>query len=236
MDGKYYRKTAMIVGALFIIATVTAITAMVLLGTAFEEPDYLVDLPEIEDKVVTAVVLELILAVSLIGIGALMFPVFKKHGEGLALGYAGIRLVEAIFIIVASVCLLVMLTMGKDYSAGNLDVADIETIGALLMAIREGAFLIGTLIFLGLGAMTLNYLFYRSELIPRWLSVWGIIGGAGVLVYGVLGLGGLDTGATDASTLLAAPIAVQEMVFAVFLMVKGFDRPAMGSGPDTTEE
>ncbi len=236
MTGKYYQKTAALVGALFVIATVTAITAMVLLGTVLEEPDYLVDLPEIENKVVTAVVLELILAVSLIGIGALMFPVFKKHGEGMALGYAGLRLVEAIFIIIASVCLLLMLTMGQDHAAGTLDVTNNETMGAMLMGLREWSFVIGTLVFLGLGAMTLNYLFYRSALIPRWLSVWGLIGGAGVLLYGVWGLFGLDTGATDASTLLAAPIGVQEMVFAVYLMVKGFNGPAGESASAPTED
>lgn len=226
MTGKYYRKTAVLVGALFIIATVTAIAAMVLLGTVFEEPDFLVDLAEIEDKVVVAVILELILAISLIGIGALMFPVFKKHSEGLALGYAAIRLTEAIFIILASVCLLVMLTLSQDHAAGNLDAANSETMGAMLLALREWSFVIGTLVFLGLGAMTLNYLFYLSQLIPRWLAVWGIIGGAGVLIYGVWGLFGLDTGAADASTLLAAPIAVQEMVFASWLIIKGFNTPA----------
>lgn len=236
MDGQYYRKTGALVGALFIIATVTAIAAMVLMGTAFEEPDFLIDLPEIENKVVTAVILELILAISLIGIGALMFPVFKRHGEGLALGYAGLRLTEAIFIIIASVCLLVMLTMGQDYAAGTLDVTNNETMGALLMALREWSFVIGTMVFLGLGALTLNHLFYRSQLIPRWLSVWGLIGGAGVLLYGVLGLFGLDTGAADASTVLAAPIAVQEMVFASYLIIKGFNGPASGSGTAPTRE
>lgn len=236
MNGQYYRKTAALVGALFIIATVTAISAMVLLGTAMEEPDFIVDLPEIENKVVGAVLLELVLAVSLIGIGVLMFPVFKRHGEGFALGYAGIRLVEAIFIIVASVCLLAMLTMGGGYASGDLDTTGVEAMGALLMGLREWAFVIGTLVFLGLGAMTLNYLFYVSRLIPRWLSIWGLIGGAGVLLYGVWGLFGLDTGATDASTLLAAPIGVQEMVFAVYLMVKGFNGPAGESASAPTED
>lgn len=230
MDGKYYRKTATIVGALFIIATVTAIAAMVLLGTALEEPDYLVDLPDIENTVVTAVMLELVLAVSLIGIGALMFPVFKKHGEGLALGYAGIRLVEAIFIIIASVSLLVMLTMGQDYAAGNLDAAGNEAMGALLMALREWAFVIGTLVFLGLGAMTLNYLFYRSMLVPRWLSIWGLIGGVGITIYSVFALFGTDISSFSAVSILAAPLAVQEMVFAVYLIVKGFIAPATVSG------
>ncbi len=236
MNGQYYRKTAALVGVLFIIATVTAISAMVLLGTAFEEPDFLVDLPEIEDKVVTAVVLELILAISLICIGALMFPVFKKHGEGLALGYAGIRLMEAIFIIIASVSLLVMLTMGQDYASGTLDVTNNETMGAMLMALREWSFMIGTLVFLGLGALTLNYLFYVSKLIPRWLSIWGLVGGAGIMVYTVFVLFGHDITSFSAVSLLAAPIAVEEMVFAVYLIVKGFDGPVSGPGAAPAEE
>jgi hypothetical protein len=236
MNGQYYQKTAALVGALFVIATVTAISAMVLMGTALDEPDFLVDLPDIENKVVTAVVLELILAVSLIGIGALMFPVFKKHGEGLALGYAGIRLVEAIFIIIASVCLLVMLTMGGDYASGTLDVTNNETMGAMLMALREWSFMIGTLVFLGLGALTLNYLFYVSKLIPRWLSIWGLIGGAGIMAYAVFVLFGHDISSFSAVSLLAAPIAVEEMVFAVYLIVKGFDRPAGEVASASTED
>ena len=236
MNGQYYRKTAALVGVLFIIATVTAISAMVLMGTALDEPDFLVDLPEIEDKVVTAVVLELILAISLIGIGALMFPVFKRHGEGLALGYAGIRLMEAIFIIIASVSLLVMLTMGGDYASGTLDVTNNETMGAMLMALREWSFMIGTLVFLGLGALTLNYLFYVSKLIPRWLSIWGLIGGAGIMVYTVFVLFGHDITSFSAVSLLAAPIAVEEMVFAVYLIVKGFNGPVSGSGSASTED
>lgn len=227
MDGQYYRKTAALVGALFIIATVTAIATMVLLGTALEEPDFLIDLPENENTVVGAVLLELVLAVSLISIGALMFPVFKRHGEGLALGYAGIRLTEAIFIIIASVCLLAMLTMGGGYASGDLDATGIEAMGALLMGLREWAFVIGTLVFLGLGALTLNYLFYVSRLIPRWLSVWGLIGGAGVLVYGVFALFGHDISSFSAVSLLAAPIAVEEMVFASYLIIKGFNDPTV---------
>jgi hypothetical protein len=226
MDGQNFRKTAALVGALFIIATVTAISALLFMGTSLEEPDYLVGLPEIENTVVTAVMLELVLAGSLIGIGVLMFPVFKRHGEGLALGYSAIRLTEAIFIIVASICMLAMLTMGGEYASGDLDVNGMEAVGALLMGLREWAFVIGTLLFLGLGALTLNYLLYRSALIPRWLAVWGLIGGVGVLVYSVFALFGHDISSFSAVSLLAAPIAVEEMVFASYLIIKGFDAPA----------
>ena len=73
------------------------------------------------------------------------------------------------------------------------------------------------MIFLGLGGLVLNYLLYESRLVPKWLSVWGVIGAFLVMLYGLMSLFGTDPG------ILAAPIAVQEMVFAVWLIVKGFN-------------
>ncbi len=230
MEESYYRKTAAIVGALFIIATATSIAAIPFLGTALDEPDYVLGLPDIENDVVIATMLMTILAISLVGIGALMFPILRKHAEGLGMAYAGIRLVEAIFIIFSTVCLLGMLSMGQDYAAGRLDEASAQSVGALLFALREWSLLFGTLIFLGLGGLTLNYILYRSRLVPRWLSAWGLIGGVGILIYGTIGLFGTETSSFDATTLLAAPIAVQEMVFATWLIVKGFNDPINASG------
>jgi hypothetical protein len=123
--------------------------------------------------------------------------------------------------------MLAMLTMGEGYSSGDLDATGSEAMGTLLHGLREWAFVIGTLVFLGLGALTLNYLLFRSQLVPRWLSVWGLIGGAGVLVYGVFALFGTDISSFSAVSLLAAPIAVQEMVFASYLIIKGFVPPAV---------
>jgi hypothetical protein len=233
METQYYRKTAVIVGALFIIATVTAISSMVLLGTSFDEQDYLVDVPETETEIVVAVLFELVLAISVIGIGALMFPILKRQVEGLAAGYVVFRLVEGILIVVATTTMLVMLTLGRDYASGALDAATLEPMGALLMALREWSFIIGTLIFLGLGGLVLNYLLYRSALVPRWLSVWGLIGGAGVLVYGIFHFFDLGSDVMLALNLLAAPVAVQEMVFAPYLIIKGFNAPAPVPGSPT---
>ncbi len=231
MEERYYRKTAAIVGALFIIATATSIAAIPFLGTALDAPDYVLGLPNIENDVVIAAMLMTILAISLVGIGALMFPILRKHAEGLGLAYAGIRLVEATFIIFSTVCLLGMLSMGQDYAAGRLDETSAQSVGALLFSLREWSLLFGTLIFLGLGGLTLNYILYRSRLVPRWLSAWGLIGGVGILIYGTIGLFGTDTSSFDATTLLAAPIAIQEMVFAAWLIIKGFNVPASFSNP-----
>jgi len=217
------RRTASIIGALFIIATVTSFISVALLGTALDGSDFLIDISEFENNVIMAAMVELVLAISLVAIGSLIFPILREHDEGLALGYSSIRLIEAVLIIIAAMSLMLMLSIGQDYEAGAMHAADPQSLGAMMLALREWSFLIGTLIFLGLGALILNYLLFRSELVPRWLSVWGLIGGVGVIAYGILGFFGTDTNAMDVTTLLALPIAVQEMAFALWLIVKGFN-------------
>ena len=223
-----YRKTAIIVGILFIIATVTSILTIVFLGSTLETPLNFATVSANEFQVGMAVLFWLILAVSVTGIGVMMYPILKKYHEGLALGYVGFRLIEAIGIIVASITLLSLLTLSQEYSAGTLDVANYQPIGSLLLALQDWSFEIGTLIFLGLGGLFLYYSLYELKLVPRLLSVWGLIGAACVLLYGLLGLFGL-TADSMALNLLAAPIAIQEMVFAVWLIVKGFNPSTVNS-------
>jgi hypothetical protein len=225
MTERYYRKTAAIVGALFIIATAASLATVPFLGSALDGHDFILKISENENGVMMASMLMIILATSLVGIGALMFPVLRKDFEGLGMAYTGIRFVEGIFIVLSSVCLLGMVTMGQDYAAGRLDQASSQSMGALLISIRDWSLMFGTLFFLSLGGLVLNYVLYRSRLVPRWLSAWGLVGDVGILIYGVMGLFGTDTNVFDIASLLAAPIAVQEMVFASWLIIKGFNTP-----------
>jgi hypothetical protein len=225
MKERYYRKTAAIVGALFIIATATSLVTVPFLGTALEGHDFILKITDNENGIMMASMLMTVLAISVFGIGALMFPILRKQFEGLGMAYAGIRLVEGIFIVLSSVCLLGMLSMGQDYAAGRLDQASSQSIGTLLISIRDWSLMFGTLFFLSLGGLVLNYVLYRSRLVPRWLSAWGLIGDVGILIYGIMGLFGTDTNVFDIASLLAAPIAVQEMVFASWLIIKGFNTP-----------
>ncbi len=225
MKERYYRKTAVIVGALFILATITSLASGLLLGTALEGTDYILKLPDVENDIIMAALFETVLAISLVGIGALMFPLLRKNMEGLGMAYGGIRIMEAAFIVVSAICLLLMLMMGQEYAAESLDESSSQSIGALLIMLRELSTLFGTLIFLSFGGLALNYILYRSRLVPRWLSAWGLIGGVGILIYGTMGLFGADTYSFGITTLLALPIAVQEMVFASWLIIKGFNAP-----------
>jgi hypothetical protein len=214
------RKTAIVVGALFIVATVASILGSVALGSVLDGSEYLTNVAASESQVIVAVLLFLIAASSAFATAFVLFPILRRHSEGLAAGYVGFRGFENVFYIAGVIGLLIMLTVSQNSVAGSPD----PVLGAALLALHDWSVLIGTLIFAGLGSMTLNYVLYRSGLVPRWLSLWGIIGAVLVFSYGLLGVFGVDTGLGSPFMLLAMPIALQEMVFAVWLIVRGFNR------------
>ncbi len=222
------KKTARIVGVLFIIATVFSILGGVFIVPSLDDPDYLIKVSANENQVLIGVLFELIAAGAVAGTGITLFPIFRKHNETLALGYAGGRIIEAVTIILAALGALLLLTLSREYVAGAPDASSLQTLGTLLRAVRDWTNLLGPIFVLSLNALMLNSVFYQSRLIPRWLSVWGLIGATLVLAAGLLRLFGLDP-FSPISILLTLPIALFEMVLAVRLIVKGFNSSAIAS-------
>jgi len=221
------KKIARIVGVLFITATVSAVLSGFLVGPILDDPDYLIRVSANENPVLIAVLLELILAVSVVGIAVFLFPIFRKHNEALALGYVGLRILEGVIIIVGAISALLLLTLSQEYVAGTPDASYFQTLGTLLIEERDWTFLLGPVIVFSLNSLILNYLLYQSRLVPRFISVWGLIGATLLLAAGLLGM--FDIYNIDSTVFLAAPIGVNEMVLAVWLIVKGFNPSAIVS-------
>jgi hypothetical protein len=216
------RKTSIIVGSLFIIATVTSLLTIAFLGSSLETPLDVTIVTNNSFQIGISALFWIILAVSVTGIGVYMFPILKKYHESYAIGYVGFRLIESICIIISSITLLSIVTISNDYTAGSLDFTNYQALGSLLLVLQNWSFDIGTLIFLGIGGLFIYYPLYKMDLVPKLLSLWGIIGALCILLYGLLSLFGL-TADSIILNLLAAPIAIQEMVFAVWLIFKGFN-------------
>jgi hypothetical protein len=216
------RRTARVVGVLFIVATVASILGSVALGSTLDGSDYLTTVGGHEGQVITAALLFLVAATSAFATAFLLFPILRRHAEGSAAGYVGLRAFENMFYVASVVGILAMLRVSQSDTVGSADVSQLALLGAAMMALRDWSTIIGTLIFAGLGAVTLNYVLYRSGLVPGWLSLWGLVGGGLLFLYGVLGILGVDTGLGSPWMLLAMPIAVEEMVFAGWLLTKGF--------------
>jgi len=211
------RITARTVGALFIIASATAITGGVLM-LPIDGVDALAVAPGQTGRVITGALLETVLALSVIAIAALLFPVLKRHDDGLALGYAAIRVLEGVLLFAATLTGLVVLAFSVEVGTGAAGAA---TVAETLRLTRELTYLVGSMLVFGTSAVLLNVLLLRSQLVPAWLGLWGLAGGMLVLARVVAELYGQDLSIT-AQALLTAPIGIQEMVFAVWLIVRGF--------------
>ena len=220
-----HRAAARIVGVLFIVATVTSIIGGSLL-LPLDDQNYLIDVAAHENQIILGFLLEFILALSVIGIAALLLPVLKPHGESMAVGYVAVRTVEATFILIASTTALVVLALSQDWgSAGG---AGVQSVGSALLSAREWALFVGTLVVFGVSAVILNTLLYRSRLVPVWLSLLGLVGGLLLLTSAVVEMFAYGVDAPVAVQLLgAAPIALQEMILAVLLIWKGFAAPSV---------
>ena len=222
------RATARLVGVLFIVATVTSIIGGSLL-LPLDDQNYLIDVAAHNRQIILGVLLEFILALSVIAIAALLLPVLKPHGESMAVGYVAVRTVEATFILIASTTALLVLALSQDWgSAGGVGV---EPVGSALLSAREWTSFVGTLIVFGVSAVILNALLYRSRLVPVWLSLLGLVGGLLLLTSAVVEMFAYGVDAPVPLQLLgAAPIALQEMILAVLLIWKGFAAPSVAAG------
>jgi hypothetical protein len=222
-----YRATARAVGALFIIATVAAILGGSLLLPLADATE-LAPLAGDKGQMISGALIELVLVLAVVGIAVLLFPVLRRHGEGAALAYVGVRTIEAVVLLVAALTGLVAAAVSETAAAaGSGPIAD------LVLAVRDTTYLVGSTAMLGVGGLILYTLLYRSRLVPRWLSLWGLLGAALILGRGLLEVYGVElSGVVQGIT--AAPIGLQEMVLAAWLIVKGFNPSALAVEPSGT--
>lgn len=223
------RKIAITVGVLFIIATLSAVVQFPLIGSA-NAPDYLTQIAANEAQMVTALLLDVLMIAAVVAIPVVLFPILKQHSPVLARGYLAARIFEAILLTASTIGFLLLLILSREYvAAGAPDAPYFQTLGAMLQAEWDLTLVIGGQLVFCLTAWVLNFALYRARLIPRVLSVWGLIGvplmlaGAVLVLYGVL-----EDGST-LQTALMLPLAVQEMAFALWLIVKGFNPSALAA-------
>ena len=221
---KNNRITAIIVGVLFIIGTASGILSAVFTSSILGDPDYLVQVAANETQMITGAFFVLLMGLSLAMVPVMMFPLFKKQNEALALGAVVFRgPLEAAIYILMVVSWLLLIVVSREF-ASTVDAAQYQALGAVLQQANEMINPVLEIVF-SLGALMFYALFYQTRLIPRWLSGWGIIGAIVYLAAGVMALFGIEMG------FLLALLGVQEMVMALWLIVKGFSPVALPDKP-----
>ena len=227
---KSYRGNAIAVGVLFIACSAASILSAVPLGSTLDDPDYLSKLAVSDNAVVTTALIEFVWAATGAGIAIGLYPILRLFNPALALGSVAARVVENVFVLIGTLSLLVLLTVSQQSLApGSAAPSSFQATGDALLAVRDWVHGFVALLAFGIGVLMYYYVFYRSRLVPRWLSGWGLAGAALMLVATVYSGFTQDFGFTTVTTVLSAPIGLQEMVLAVWLIVKGFNPSALRS-------
>ena len=222
------KKIAIMVGVFYIAGTVAGILSLVFTEPALNAPDYLMTISENSNQVVIGALLELLMGIAVAGIACTVYPVLRKYHPSIAIGYVGARFVEFVICIVGVISLLTLLTLSRGFvQAGTQDASSFHTLGELLLATRDwgGHGILDVAVF-PLGALIFSYALYQSKLIPRWLSGWGFITAILYWIPGMLVMFALISPLSTHMIVLQAPLGLQEMVMAVWLIVKGFNASA----------
>ena len=224
---KTYRKTSIIVGILFIIGTVAGIFSGVVTEPVLGASDYLAQAAANESSMILGAILVLVMGFPLAMIPVMMFPIFRKANETLALGAVVFRgVLEAMAYIVIAISWLLLISVGQAFvSADTADAATLQAVGDFIKQALYWNEHILALVFT-IGALMLYWLFFKTKLIPNWLALWGFFG---AILYFAAPIFNLFDPSHLALSLgvkwgnLMAPLAIQEMVFALWMIFKGFN-------------
>lgn len=228
------RKRAGIAGLLFIVAAVTSIIGLLLYTPILHDPAYIAKASTSETQVLWGVFFEVLLAFSIIGTSVTLFLVLRKQNESMAIGTVCFRLLEATLIIIGILSLLTIVTLNHQFLKESHPITPAYLMtGKLLIAIHNWTFLYGPNLILGPSTFFTAYLLHRLKLVPRFITVTGIIGGPLISACAILVTFGLFAQLSFWGGVLAIPVFCYEMSLAAWLIAKGFNPPpAIASVPE----
>ncbi len=222
------RKTAIIVGILFIMNYLGVFIGSAIYTPVINAPDLLGNIFTNKTQLMTGMAFELMNDAAVIGIVVMLFPILKKYSESLALGLVGFRFMEAAMLVVGKISILSLITTSREYvEAGTRDAACYQVIGASALAEHYWAGQMTTVFFI-LGALIFYYILYQSKLLPRFISVWGFLAVASLTTANVVGVPEMNQGFHPAM-ILFLPIVLNELFLGTWLIAKGFNPHSIAS-------
>jgi len=218
------RLIGILTGVLYIIGTVSGIFSYVFALPVLNSPDILPAVSANPNAIIIGALLVLTMGLALALVPVVVFPVLKEHNETLAIGYLVFRgALETFTYMITVFCWLALIPLSREFAAAlPAGASNLQLLGRLTMGIAENVPPICAIVF-SLGAVLFYIVLYQGKLVPRWISLWGLITVVlNVVVDGVARLfisGGVWS---ILQTVGQTSLLPQEMVMAVWLIVKGF--------------
>ncbi len=207
------------IGGLMIVGVATGILSIV---PAIDTTEYLTEAARNVNQTAAGALFQFTMAIVYVAIAVLFFPILEKHGKSLAIGFVSLRLIAASLVIFGAILLASLLAISQEF--GKLPSRDpqiFEVLGQVLKAMRDHTNHVYMILALCCGNALMYVLLIKSRLVPRWITVWGLVGivltggGSILILFQVLDV------ISVAYLALNAPTALLEIVFALWLLIKG---------------
>jgi hypothetical protein len=217
-----YKTTARVVGMVYLAGFVAGIAGNTLIQTILGAPNHLSTVSAHSITLAIGALLWLMAVAGDVAHGVLMFPILKRHNERTAVGYLAFRIVDAVFIAVMVLFILLQIPLGDEYlKAATADAHHFQTLSTLFEQASQFAYDIA-MSTLGIAGLILCYSFYRTTLIPRWVATWGFVGYA-IIFCGMIS----EMMGSGLGLLSSIPGGLWEVFVGVWLIVKGFNHSAI---------
>ena len=216
------RKTALVGGILYLL-TFVSIPTLAIYGSV-KSANYILGAGP-DTSAIIGGILEIIVALAGIGTAVVLYPVLRKQNESAALGLVAARILESGTIFVGVAFLLSIVTL-RQAGAG----ANALTTSHALVALYDRIFLLGQSFMPAICDLLLGFLLYKSRLIPRGLSLIGIVGGPILFIGYFAILFSLIGQHAPLAGLFAIPVALFEFSLGIYLVVKGFKPSSITAG------
>jgi hypothetical protein len=213
------RRTAVIFGVLYLATFVFSIAGVLLYDPVLHPVKFMAGTGG-DTRVRLGAVCEVFLIIANIGTAVVIYPIFRRRFEVLSIGYVTARVIECTFIAIGIVSYLAVVTLhdGTGGAAGSL-VNDARA----LVAVRNWTFVLGPGFVVGLGnGLILGYMMYRSGLMPRGLSMLGLIGGTLICITGLGVVLDVFARGGTAQAIATVPEFIWELSLGIYPLVKGF--------------
>lgn len=230
---KNYRMNAVMAGVLYFLGTAFGVASIVVGGEVISsivtnKPLSGLDLLDLvatnSSQITNGSFLILLMGISLVAMTVFLYPIFRKDSEVLATGMLLFRgALEGAYYFISTIGFLILVLLANEYVASGADSTALQSMGNVIYQFQSQIGSVGTIMFL-IGATCLYISFYRTRLIPRWLSVWGLIGVVPYMAYALLHFFNIDISLGFYLQMVLAP---QEIVMALWLIIKGFDHAAI---------
>jgi hypothetical protein len=226
------RRISTITGWLWIATFVFSIPArFVLYAPILDKPNYVTGAgDEARALLALGAVFELIVIISNIGTAVVPYSIHKRYSEVGAVGYVTARVIESVCILIGLISILAIATLRQDATSGTT-----AALGQGIEAIYEWSFRIGPGFFVGVGnGLILGYMMYKSGLVPRWMAMFGLVGGPLLILAAILVFFDVIEGGGPIQGLMTIPEAFWELSLGIYLVVKGYRRDAPVLATDTS--